>query len=73
MAFKTWFYAGMQGGLKTRLQQYPAGEIALIQQKDGGDHFTMQHRADFDLVTFNEEKLYKILKKRRKERKCAAK
>lgn len=71
MAFNTWLYKGRQGGLKTRIQQYPDGEIAILQQKDGGDPFTLAHRLDYDLVVFKEAELRKLLKKLKKVRKCA--
>lgn len=71
MAFNTWLYKGRQGGLKTRIQQYPDDEIAILQQKDGGDHFTLAHRTDYDLVVFSEKDLRKLLKHLKKVRKCA--
>lgn len=62
---------GTAGRTEDRIQQYPDGEIAILQQKDGGDPFTLAHRLDYDLVVFKEAELRKLLKKLKKVRKCA--
>lgn len=60
-------YKGDQFGWDTAIHDYGCGEIKLIQTKFGGD--LQANRDSYDMVTFNERELYKILRKRHKRKK----